>query len=149
MFYKGVGVAIEEKRAWIMGVVSVIAYAVYIAIILGRADDGGLARTPYVTVMLWSIGGAIVLSILLNIVAAIAGPRDATLKDQRDREIGRFGDHVGQSFVVIGGVAALLLAMAEADYFWIANVVYLAFVLSAVLGSVARIFAYRGGFQEW
>lgn len=41
---------------------------------------------------------------------------------------------VGQSFVVIGGVAALLMAMAEWEHFWIANVIYLAFVLSAILG---------------
>lgn len=141
--------AIEEKRAWIMGVVSVVAYAVYLIIVLGRAGDTSLAEVSYVSAMLWSIGAAIVVSIVLNIVAAIAGPKDATLKDQRDREISRFGDHVGQSFVVIGAVSALLLAMAEADYFWIANAVYLAFVLSAVLGSVAKIFAYRGGFQAW
>ena len=140
--------AIEEKRAWIMGVVSVVAYAVYVVIVLGRAGDTSLAEVSYVSAMLWSIGAAIVVSILLNIAAAIAAPQD-TKKDQRDREIGRFGDHIGQSFIVIGGVTALVLAMAEADYFWIANAVYLAFVLSAVLGSVAKIFAYRGGFQAW
>jgi hypothetical protein len=43
-------------------------------------------------------------------------------------------------------VAALVLAMAEADHFWIANAVYLAFVLSALLGSAAKIVAYRRGF---
>jgi hypothetical protein len=46
-------------------------------------------------------------------------------------------------------VAALLMAMAEWDHFWIANVIYLAFVLSAILGSVAKIVAYRRGFQPW
>lgn len=49
----------------------------------------------------------------------------------------------------MGGVAALLMAMAEWDHFWIANVIYLAFVLSAMLGSVAKIVAYRRGFQPW
>jgi hypothetical protein len=33
--------------------------------------------------------------------------------------------------------------------FWIANVVYLAFVLSASPGSIAKIIAYRRGFQTW
>ena len=41
------------------------------------------------------------------------------------------------------------MAMAEADHFWIANVIYLAFVLSAILGSIAKIVAYRRGFQPW
>ena len=46
-------------------------------------------------------------------------------------------------------IAALGLAMAELDYFWIANVIYLAFVLSSVLGSAAKIVGYRRGFQPW
>jgi hypothetical protein len=40
-------------------------------------------------------------------------------------------------------------AMAEADHFWIANALYLAFALSAVTESVSKIFAYRRGFQPW
>lgn len=50
---------------------------------------------------------------------------------------------------MIGAVAALLMAMAELDHFWIANTIYLAFVLSAILGSMAKIAAYREGFQQW
>jgi hypothetical protein len=61
-----------------------------------------------------------------------------------------FGDvSFGQSFVAVGGVAAQLLAMTEADHFWIANVIYLTFMLSALLGSVAKIVAYPRGFQPW
>ena len=41
------------------------------------------------------------------------------------------------------------LTMAELDYFWIANAIYLAFVLSALLGSMAKLMAYRHGFQPW
>ncbi|MFB9905766.1 hypothetical protein [Allokutzneria oryzae] len=140
--------AIEEKRAWIMAVVAVAAYAAYLVIILGGAGEAALVEVSYVPALLWTVGIAIVASIVLHVAAALAAPEDAG-KDQRDREIGRFGEHVGQSFVVIGGVAALVMAMAELDHFWIANAIYLAFVLSAVLGSVAKIFAYRKGFQTW
>jgi len=141
-------VAFEEKRAWIMLVVSVCAYAVYAVIILGRASGASLTEVPYAATLLWSVGAAIVISIVLNIVVSIASGGPAK-KDQRDREIGRLGDYIGQSFVVIGGVTALLMALAKMPYFWIANAVYLAFVLSAVLGSIAKIFAYRKGFQTW
>lgn len=140
--------AFEEKRAWIMLVVSVCAYAVYAVIILGRASGASLTEVPYAATLLWSVGAAIVISIVLNIVVSIASGGPAK-KDQRDREIGRLGDYIGQSFVVIGGVTALLMALAKMPYFWIANAVYLAFVLSAVLGSIAKIFAYRRGFQTW
>jgi hypothetical protein len=59
------------------------------------------------------------------------------------------GEHVGQAFLVIRGVAALLLAIVEADHLSIANVVYLCFVLAAVVGSVARVVVYRRGFRPW
>ena len=49
----------------------------------------------------------------------------------RDKEIDRLGERVGSSFVVIGGLGALVLAMLDVDCFWIANAMYLAFVLSA------------------
>ena len=140
--------AFEEKRAWVMLVVTLLGYGVYVAVVLGR-QDGSLAEVNYAGPMLWTIGGAIVVSIVLHIMISVVSPEGANQKDQRDREIARFGDYIGQSFVVIGGVSALLMAMAEWGYFWIANAVYLAFVLSSVLGSVAKVFAYRRGFQPW
>jgi hypothetical protein len=137
----------EEKRAWILGVAAIVSYAVYLVVVLGRAGERPLAEVPYATPLLWTVGSSIVASIVLSILAAVISKDGA--KDQRDREISRFGEYTGHSFVVIGAVAALLLAMAEAPHFWIANAVYLAFTLSAILGSTARIFAYRRGFQPW
>jgi hypothetical protein len=138
----------DEKRAWIMAVVSACTYVGYVSIILGRAGHRPLAEVPYASTLLWSIAAAIVAMIVLNIAAAI-GPRGGDRKDQRDREIHRLGDYIGQSFVVIGGVAALGMALAEWRYFWIANVIYLGFVLSSLLSSGVKIAAYRWGFQGW
>ena len=139
----------EEKSAWIMGVVAVGSYSVYLANVLALAGRTPLTEVSYVAPLLWTVGASIAASIALHAVMGIASPRDAGKKDQRDKEIYRFGEYIGQSFVVIGGVAALLMAMAELDHFWIANVIYLTFVLSAILGSVAKIVAYRRGFQPW
>jgi hypothetical protein len=139
----------EEKNTWVYALVTVVAFAVYLVIILRRAQGIPLAEVPYVGAMLWTIAGAIAASIVGRIVVAAAWPKDADKKDERDKEIYRFGEYVGQSFVAIGALAALILAMAEADHFWIANAIYLAFFLSALLGSIARIFAYRRGFQLW
>jgi membrane glycosyltransferase len=139
----------EEKRAWVMLVTSVVAYLVYVAVVLGRLDGGPLADVSYVGSLLWTVGLTILANIVINIALGIASPREAQQKDERDREIWRFGDHVGQSFVVIGAVAAMIMAMLELDYFWIANAVYLCFALSAILGSIAKVIAYRRGFQPW
>ncbi|MEO7897017.1 MAG: hypothetical protein ABIR65_06945 [Pseudolysinimonas sp.] len=135
----------EEKSTWIFLVVGVIAYATYLIILFSQLGGASLTESAYVAPLLLSIGGAIAGSIVLHIFLVGKAPK----KDQRDREIYRFGETVGQSFVVIGAVAAMLLALFEFDYFWIANVVYLCFVLSAILSSIARIVAYRSGMPRW
>src|ERR1051326_8822207 len=139
----------DEKRAWIMLVTTATAYIVYAVIILGRAGDTPLAQVPYAWTMLATIGGAIVATIVLDILVSMFSPQEGSRQDLRDRQINRFGDYVGQSFVVIGATAALLLALLKADYFWIANVVYLCFVLSSLLGSVAKVVVYRRGLPTW
>jgi hypothetical protein len=137
----------EEKRAWVMLVVAVIAYASYAAIVLSRADGRALREVPYAAAMLWTIGGAIVANIAID--AVVGGSLVDRRKDVRDREIGWLGDRTGQAFVVIGALSAMLMAMAGWDRFWIANVIYLCFVLSAVLGSVTKVIVYRKDFPQW
>ncbi|SDT26769.1 hypothetical protein [Actinoplanes derwentensis] len=127
-----------ERRAWVRLVVAVIGYAAYLIMVLS-----GL---PYRGALLWTVGGAIVMSIVAE---AVINSRGSRLNDDRDREIGRLGDHVGQSFVVIGAVAAMLMAMAGWDRFWIANAIYLGFVLSAILGGVTKVVVYRRSMPEW
>ncbi|MFF3091492.1 hypothetical protein ACFVRB_41585 [Streptomyces nojiriensis] len=141
--------AVEEKRAWIMIVVTVAAYGAYLAVILGRSGSGPLAQQPYAAALLWTVGAAIVSSIALHITVALLSPEEGKVKDQRDREIHQFGEHIGQSFIAIGAVTGMILAMAEADQFWIANALYLGFVLSALLASTAKIASYRLGFHPW
>ena len=50
---------------------------------------------------------------------------------------------------MIGALAAMLMAMFEFDTFWIANVIYLAFVLSAILSFIAKSVFYRRGLPTW
>jgi drug/metabolite transporter (DMT)-like permease len=143
------GVTHEEKRTWIRLVTAVLGYAAYLAIVLGRADGRPLTDVPYAAPLLWTIGAAIVASIVADIGIGVVSPREPRDKDVRDREIGRLGNHVGQSFVVIGATAAMVMAMAGWHQFWIANVVYLCFVLSAILGGITRIVAYRRSLPQW
>jgi hypothetical protein len=73
----------EEKGAWIMAVVTPVTYAIYLTLVLGRAEGTPLTEVPYVSTMLWTIGAAIAASIVLLIVVAMASPKDADKKDQR------------------------------------------------------------------
>jgi hypothetical protein len=63
----------------------------------------------------------------------------------RDKEIGRFGEYASRRFIVAGAAAGFFMALVKADYFWIANVIYLGFVLWAVAGSAIKLVAYRRG----
>jgi hypothetical protein len=140
-------VSLEERNAWVMLVVAPVGYAVYLVWVLRDAAGGALAAVEYRPAMLWSIGGAIVAGIVLGIVFGMFVRPGKTVKDQRDREIYRLGEYTGQSFVVIGALAGMILAMLRVDTFWIANAIYLCFVLSALLGSLAKIGLYRFGFH--
>ena len=140
----------EEKSTWLFGVIVIAGYAVYLALVLPAVLGGEpISEVGYQIPMLSSIGGAIAAGILGGIVIGITSPKDAGKADQRDRDISRFGERIGQSFVVIGGLSALLLSMVEAPWFWIANALYLGFVLSGLLAVIAKVVAYRRGFQTW
>ena len=104
-----------------------------------------VAEVPYVPVLLWTAGASIVASIAGRILVETASPSDSRRGDVRDRDIYRFGEYASRWFLVAGAAAALVMAMAKVDYFWIANVIYLGFVLWAVAGSALKLVAYRRG----
>ena len=140
----------EEKGTWVYLVIAVVGYTVYLTLVLPQVLGGvAVGDVDYVPVMLWTIGGAIVATIVVRILVEIVFPSESTKGDVRDREIDRLGTRVGSSFVVIGALGALVLSMLEAEWFWIANVIYLCFVLSALLESITRLVAYRRGVPTW
>jgi hypothetical protein len=139
----------DEKRAWIRLVVAVLGYGAYVGIVLSRAQGRPLAEIPYQGALLWTVGGAIVASIAAEIAMALLDRGASRVSDARDREIGRLGDHTGQAFVAIGAVTAMLMAMARWEHFWIANAIYLCFVLSATVGGIAKVVVYRKGVPQW
>jgi hypothetical protein len=143
----------EERGTWIYLLACAAAYAVYLAIIITRLSTTPAAQVSYVAVLLWTTGASIIASILgrtffgtgtgTGTGAAGGGSR----RDARDREIYRFGEYTSRWFIVACAGAALLMAMAKWDYFWIANVIYLGFVLWAVVGSGVKLAAYRRGLR--
>ena len=138
----------EEKNTWVFGFIAITGYSVYLVLLFSGLGDRPLAEADYVWPMVGSILGAIVAGILLGIILGIASGSGGK-SDQRDKQIGRFGEQVGNSFVVIGGIGALILCFISAPHFWIANLLYLCFVLSGILSTIAKLFAYRRGLHQW
>jgi hypothetical protein len=142
-------VVYEERNTWVGLIISVIGVAIYIGVVAAQAASRPIAEVDWVPAMLWTIGGAIVVSIAVSIawgIAAGLSDREGVGRsDQRDRDIAHMGSRVGQAFLVIAGLGAIVLCAVEADWFWIANVLFFGFALSAMVGGVARVIAYRRG----
>ena len=135
----------EEKGVWVYLVSSAGAYLVYLVIIIGRLQDTPVAEVPYAWVLLWTTVASVVASTVGRTLVEAASPSESRRRDVRDKEIYRFGEYASRWFIVGGAAAAFFMAIAKWDYFWIANVIYLGFVLWAVAGSAARLIAYRRG----
>jgi hypothetical protein len=149
----------EEKITWVSAVVAVVVPVAYFAVILSQLGDVPVAEIAYQRTLLIAIGVSIVMTIIgaimtgigTGVAAEIREPgstdeMDIGRSDERDKEIGRKGDLVGFYVSSVGVVIALGITMLEYEYFWIANVLYLSFVLGAVIGSVVKLVSYRRGF---
>lgn len=136
----------EEKGQWVYLAATTIGYGVYLVLVLGRAGTTPLPEVDYVPILLWTIGIAIAASILGRIAIEIIWRSDSSSEDVRDRDIGRFGEYRAGLVLGIGMVVPFILALVEADHFWIANAMYLVFTAQAIVGAVVKLIAYRRGF---
>ncbi|MCH7610942.1 MAG: hypothetical protein IIB10_09715 [Chloroflexi bacterium] len=136
----------EEKGRWAYMIVVLIVSAVYFAGVLGQVGVIPVSEIGYVRPMITAIIATIVATIVAYIVVAISAPSEADKKDERDKNINRFGESIGYSVLGLLILLPLGLAMAEFEPFWIANAIYLAGVLAATISSIVKIVAYRRGF---
>lgn len=139
----------EERNVWAGLIVSPVAAVVYVVLLLQQAGGGPLTATDWFPLMLGTIGGGIVATLVLSIVwGIVAGMTDSDgvgRSDIRDRDIGRMGARVEQAFVALAGIGVIVLCGLGADVFWIANTMFLGFLVAAVVGGIARVVAYRRG----
>jgi len=136
----------EEKGNWTYAVIAVALAVIYFAVVLGQLPQTAAGDIAFQVPLLATIGATIGLTIAAHIAVAITAPDDAGKRDQRDKDINRYGEYVGGLVLGMAAVVPLILALAEVDHFWIANTIYLAFILSTTAGSIVKIVAYRRGF---
>ena len=136
----------EEKGQWVYLAATSIGYTAYVVILLGSAGATPLPEVDYQPILLWTIGIAIAASIIGRIAIEIIWRSDSSSEDVRDRDIGRFGEYRAGLVLGIGMVVPFILALMEADHFWIANAMYLVFTAGAIVGAVVKLVAYRRGF---
>lgn len=134
-----------EKHWWSYLVIAVVVPAIYFFNLFGQVSTIPVTEIGYQRPLLTAGGVAVGLGILAAMVLDIASPKKTAKRDARDADIHRAGEYVGGIVLAVGMVIPFGLAMMEADQFWIANSMYLAFVLSAMAGSTVKLVAYRRG----
>lgn len=136
----------EEKSTWAYLFTAIVVPIIYGVTVFSQITTTPVEDIDYAGPLLTAIGAAIALGILSGILIGIGAPREAGKADERDRVISRRGELVGYIVLSISIVGALLLVLAEVQYFWIANAIYFAFLVAAIVSSVVKLVAYRRGF---
>lgn len=136
----------EEKGNWLYAVLAVVVPSIYFATILSQLPTTPVAEIAYQQSLLAVVGATVVLAIVGMIVIGMASPEDAAKADQRDREINRHGEYVGGIVLATGMIVPFGLALGEFHQFWIANAMYVAFVMGTLSATVVKLVAYRRGF---
>jgi MFS family permease len=147
----------DEKVTWVEAFVFALVPAWYFTVVLGQLGATPATDIVYQRPMLIAIGISIVLTIVGSILTGIGSGITAEImepgsgadigrSDERDKQIRRRGELIGYYVSSVGAVGALTLTMLEYPYFWIANALYLGFVIAALVSAVVRIFAYRRGY---
>lgn len=147
----------EEKYTWVGMAVSMLVLGVYSAFVFGQLRGTPVAEIAYQVPMVISIGAMIVMTIVGTILMSIGTAISAGItgngsvddidrKDERDEHINRRGELVGYYVSSAGALGVLALAMLRYDQFWIANALYLTFMVGGLVSATAKLVAYRRGF---
>jgi hypothetical protein len=147
----------EEKLTWVNTVTTAIVAAVYAWIVVGQIAASPVTDIAYQKPMIIALGAIVVLTIAGAIATAIGtavGVKisgegsidDIDRKDERDVHINRRGDLVG--YYVSSGLmlGAFTMTMLEFPHFWIANAMFVAFVVAGLTSSAVKLVAYHRGF---
>jgi hypothetical protein len=170
-----VAMTMNERSVWAYLVAVVVTSGVYLTLMVTRLVDGPVDEISWVGPMLWTIGASVLGSMVLTIVGTIAGTITRSIagtvarsiasaragqpgrpaapvveidagSDARDRDINLIGDHRLIGVLGAGFAGALVLAMLDADTFWIGNLLFVFGTLGAIVETVTKIRLYRRGF---
>ena len=134
----------QEKNGWWYGALAIVLPAIYAAIVFPQVATTAVNEIEYIRPLIT----VVVLALALNIAGAIAlsiATRERGKEDERDRTIARRSDLAGYYTLAAAVIGALAITMARFDPFWIANAIYGAFILSALITTVVKLTAYRQG----
>jgi hypothetical protein len=152
-----VRMTVNERTVWASVVTVIVSSGAYVALMVSRLLSRPIAEISWAGPMLWTMSLAVAGTVLLTIVFTIAAAanrrggcspasRGEVTSDVRDQEIGRLGWRASMRVISVGFGGALVLAMLDADTFWIGNLLFLFGTVGAVVEAITKIDLYRRGF---
>lgn len=147
----------KERTVWASLAAIIVSSCAYLALIVPHLLSRPVTEISWVGPMTWTIGlaivGSIVLTIGVTIVAEARRPggcsptsRGEVTSDLRDQEIGQRGGRASMGVISVGFGGALVLAMLDAHPFWIGNLLFLFGTAGTVVEATTKIRLYRRGF---
>jgi len=145
---EGASMSRDEAYNWIFAVVTLIATITYLAILIPRSIGTPVGDVSFVAPLAWI--AAIGMSVGFGVAGILhaAWPKEGRVSDERDKEIELIGQYVGSGMVTIGAMAALVLSCFSADRYWVANSLFIGFLLGGLFTALTRAAAYHGEYPE-
>ncbi|WP_084073712.1 hypothetical protein [Demequina sp. NBRC 110052] len=144
----------QQRAVWASLVAFIAVGVVYATVMIPRTVGHTPDEISWVLPMAISMGAIIVTIILGAIASAIGHGIAATYRgeepefdegDERDRQIELVGNAKGMSLASFGSLGAIILAMNDADPFWIAQLLFAVGLVGGIVGAVAKLRAYSRG----
>ncbi len=135
----------REKSAWVLVSTIVVAYGWYLATVIGQLEGGSITGIAYQRSAIAAGIAVVVLLAVSHVVLAALGQADPNGVDTGTAAIKRYARSTGGVVITAGAVLGMALAMVEADYFWIANVILAGLVAAEMVSAGAEIVRYRRG----
>lgn len=139
----------NQREASVQLIAIPISVVVFFILMWGEFSKP-VSEYEFVWPILWAIVASVIASILVTIGFAMIFPNrvENSIKDERDRRIHSLGKDYTMGFYVLGSLLALVFAMLQLDYYWIALAVVITSTLAAVAQSIVKLLMYRFGTFE-
>lgn len=135
----------REKSAWVLAGTLMVAYGWYLTSVIGQLDGGSTAVIAYQGSAVVAGIGVVLLVAVAHIVLAATGQTEPKANHTGASAIKRYARSTGGIVITAAAVLGLALAMVEADYFWIANVILAGLVAAELASAGTEILTYRRG----
>lgn len=136
----------RDKSAVVTIAALLVASLVYVVSLLQAAGGAPLVDVGYEPYLIGFVVVLVLVMVVGQIAVAVVAPKEATApRDERERLITWRAGSVSAYVLEVGAFVAIVLAVAQVDWFWIANAVLLVWVLAEIVDSGVQLALSRRG----